>query len=153
MSELVNMLEEQLALQKRLGYDYANMTRWERIAYIKNMYIAAVQELGEALNEVSWKPWTTGEIKIDELAFIGELNDTWQFVANMWFAVMPSATPAEIAHAMEQTHHRKIGVNLARVKMGYDGTNKCSACKRALDDPHVACTTTVCHAGAANQSA
>jgi hypothetical protein len=134
------MLAQQLEFQHRLGHDFAKMTTDERIAHVKDMFIAAICELTESLGEVSWKPWATGT-RFSTLAFIGELNDTWQFLANMWFVAMPNATTAEIASEMQSALERKLVINYQRVIDGYDGVStKCPECHRALDDSTVLCS-------------
>lgn len=134
------MLERQRDFQRDIGYDFAKMTVAERVAFIKDMYVAAVQELGEALDETSWKPWTTG-VRLNTSALTGELNDAFQFIMNMWFAAMPTATIEDIAGAMLAIHTNKIAVNRKRARVGYDGVSgKCPECRRALDDQHVTCT-------------
>jgi dUTPase len=139
MDHLEEMLTKQLEFQRRLGYDFPKMTVAERIRFVKDMYIAAMRELGEALDEVSWKPWTVGE-RFNTTAFTSELSDAWQFIANLWFAAMPTATPREIAFAMRATLDVKILINEKRRVEGYDGVStKCSICGRATDDPNVAC--------------
>lgn len=134
MDLLVEMLRRQRELQERLGYDFIVMTEAERVQYVKDMYVAAVQELGEALNETTWKPWAHGRAKINTPLFLAELNDAWQFLANMWLAVMPGATPEVIATFMHEAHSVKIEINHQRIHDNYDGKNKCSHCGRALDE-------------------
>lgn len=136
---LTQMLTQQRELQIRLGYDFEKMTTEERVTYIKEMYIAATQELGEALNETTWKSWASGNSMIHIHEFTGELTDTWQFIANMWFAALPDASPEYIAHVMYDRLAAKIRINHKRADANYDGKNKCPQCKRALDDPAVEC--------------
>ena len=139
MDRLEGMLQSQLKLQQDLGYDFSKMTTTERIRFIKDMMLAAQNELAEALNEMSWKPWTVGE-RFNTTAFTSELSDAFQFVMNMWFAALPSFTPTELAEVMRETLQLKLIINRKRHAEGYDGVNtKCPKCKRALDDPHVGC--------------
>jgi hypothetical protein len=133
------MLYSQLKLQQELGYDFPEMSTHERILFIKDMMLAAQSELNEALDEISWKPWTTGE-RFNTTAFASELSDAFQFIMNMWFAAMPSLTPLELAEAMRETLQLKLLINRKRHAEGYDGAStKCFNCGRALDDPHVKC--------------
>ncbi len=138
------MLRQQRELQARLGYDFMKMTRQERIDHIKIMYIAAVKELGEALDETTWKPWAVAEEpSITRNALASELSDTWQFIMNMWFAVYPGLSDEELASRMVAILEAKLAINEARRVGGYDGiSTKCGQCKRALDDPAVSCTRT-----------
>lgn len=141
MSDLISMIERQMEFQRRLGNDLAGMTTTDRINFIKDMYIAATQELGEALDEVSWKPWTNGDPRFAVLAFLNELTDVWCFVMNMWLAAMPHASAEQIALAMTTAYDAKMLINFQRQDDGYDGiSSKCPECGRALDDPTVQCT-------------
>lgn len=133
------MLARQRALQERLGYDFESMTPEQRVAYIKEMYIAAVKELGEALDETQWKPWAKGEHVIHQVPFGSELSDAWQFITNMWFVAYPGVSITGIAEMMNTYHETKVDINHRRIDQNYDGKNKCPTCKRALDDPHVDC--------------
>lgn len=130
------MLDHQRSLQSRLGYDFAAMSDRERVQFIKDMQQAAVAELFEALDEVSWKPWATGEPRIMTHALMRELSDAFQFIMNMWLAATPGATPDQISSMMLATLVAKLQVNHERVGSGYDGVStKCPKCKRALDEP------------------
>jgi len=144
MDRLEDMLRSQLKLQQDLGYDFPEMSTAERIKFIKDMMLAAQNELVEALNEMSWKPWTVGE-RFNTTAFTSELGDAFQFIMNMWFAAMPSLTPVELAECMRETLQLKLVINRKRHAEGYDGVStKCSGCKRALDDPQVKCDGVWC---------
>lgn len=138
---LVSMLRQQRELQHRMGHLHASMTRKERVEHIKDMYIAAVNELGEALDETSWKPWTVGESRLRKHAVGGELSDAFQFMMNMWFAAYPELSDEELADRMVSILEAKLAINEMRRTSGYDGvSSKCGGCKRALDDPAVMCT-------------
>lgn len=139
MHELQNMIQTQMAFQKRLGYDFAVMTTGERVAFVKEMFIALSSEMNEALDEVSWKPWSSGEPKFMVLPFTGELTDVWCFFMNLWIVAMPNATSEEITAAMMISYDTKMMINNERQDNNYHGENKCVNCKRALDDPHSGC--------------
>jgi hypothetical protein len=141
MDRLEQMISAQRKLQEKLGYDFPAMTVAARVAFIKEMYIAVLSELSEALDETSWKPWTTGEPRLNEESFLSELSDAWQFIANMWFAAHPNATPAELAEDMQVILNAKLIINRRRAESTtYDGvTGKCQGCGRALDDQHTQC--------------
>lgn len=142
MDRLRQMISVQREFQTSLGYDFPQMTVRERITFIKEMYIAALSELSEALDETSWKPWTKGEPRLNSDALTSELSDCWQFTTNMWFAAFPNATPEELAEKMWLTLNAKLIVNRQRAESRtYDGvTDKCRQCSRALDDPHTKCS-------------
>lgn len=141
--KLVSMLRQQRELQEKLGYHFERMNQVARIRFIKDMHIAAIAELNEALDETSWKPWANTLPFINKIAFMSELGDAFQFIMNMWFAAFPDADADDLATMMLTTLETKLPVNLARHRNGYDGVStKCHQCKRALDDPAVACTRT-----------
>ena len=132
---LVSMLRQQLDFQRRLGHDFTKMTTDERVQWIKDMTLATVCELTEALNETSWKPWANRSSTVDTIPFVGELSDAWQFITNMWFAALPDLTPEQLAAVMRSTLEAKLVVNRKRHADGYDGVStKCPRCRRALDD-------------------
>jgi hypothetical protein len=135
---LEQMIAAQQGFQAKLGHKFAAMTPEERIMYMKEMYIAAIAELGEALDETSWKPWAHG-YRFNSAGVVSELSDAWQFMANMWFVAMPTGSPADIAEGMYHTLMNKLEVNHTRADNGYDNTDKCPACRRAYDDTHVTC--------------
>lgn len=138
---LVSMLRQQRALQERFGYYFATMDRATRVEHIKNMALATVAEIMETLDEVSWKPWTTGRPVLKKHAVGGELSDAFQFMMNMWFAAFPELSDEELADRMIATLEAKLTINELRRVGGYDGVStKCGGCKRALDDPAVSCT-------------
>lgn len=139
MDRLTDMLTQQLDFQGSLGYDFANATEEERVAYVKEMYVAAVQELGEALNETTWKSWTTAPAHVSTEAFISELVDAWHFIMNMLLIALPAASPDEVALTFKVMYDGKMAINRRRQQEGYDGKNKCPTCRRALDDPAVQC--------------
>ncbi len=131
---LSEMFSAQRDFQSRLGYDFEGMDRRERIAFIREMYTATLQELGEALNEVSWKSWASAEF-INDDQLVAELIDAWHFIMNMVFAAWPGTTPDDAATLFHAGYMKKIAVNHRRQDAGYDGVStKCSSCRRALDD-------------------
>src|ERR1044071_6623876 len=81
------MLADQLNVQSVISPDTKpinEMTNIEdRIDAIRYNYIALVQELSEAMNEVGWKSWASSRHINDEM--FGELRDVWQFLINLMF--------------------------------------------------------------------
>ena len=140
MDKLTEMITAQANLQERLGINFDEMTADERQKYIEKMYIAAIRELGEALDETPWKFWSKNQLT-NAKAFAAELSDTFQFIINMWLAMMgPAVEPRDIAGAMHAMMMKKITINNQRIDAGYDGKKgKCQRCKRAIDDPAVRC--------------
>lgn len=99
--------------------------------------LAATDELHEFLNEVPWKPWSSG-MQINRDAAIGELVDCMHFIANLLATL--SCTGEELTHR----YQLKQVKNAQRQTEGYDGLNKCQKCKRALDDVNTSCTKEHC---------
>jgi len=137
---LLNMLTAQAQLQREAyGLDVADIHYDARIRYIKDMVLAATDELHEALNEVSWKPWTSGDPTINEEAFFAELVDVVHFVMNLLLVAHAGWTPDRVAIELAARYTAKNRKNLRRQLDGYDGRNKCPGCRRALDDDAVLC--------------
>lgn len=126
-------LEDIFARQRQLqqdnfGGDPSLLPLEEKIQYIKDMTLALTDELHEALNEVGWKPWSTKKhINVPE--FKGELIDALHFFVNLCIVV--DMDPDEVF----DRYFNKAKVNQKRQEEGYDNTNKCVHCKRALDEP------------------
>lgn len=142
---MIDKLEHLVRLQSQLqrdayGFDFEKLTTAERIQYVRDQHQAIIVELCEALDEVSWKPWTTGKPVINRDAFVGELVDVLHFWLNMVIAVSGSSTYVEVADEIFTRFALKNRVNAQRQVDGYDGVStKCGICKRALDDPAVQC--------------
>lgn len=132
---LEEIFERQAKLQREsFGIDPADMSPEARSQYIKDMVLAATDELHEALAEVGWKPWATSR-HLNNDAFIGELVDVLHFLVNLWLAAGATA---------EQVRDRYIEKSIRNARRqvdGYDGiSGKCPECKRAFDDPGVLCS-------------
>jgi len=136
---LEEMLVAQRALQARIGYDLAALTTRDRVAYAKEMYIALVVELTEALNETSWKSWARGD-RFNDDAFFGECIDMWHIMLNMMLVAQPHLAAAELVKLITTRYLAKNKINHQRQDAGYDGVStKCVGCGRALDDPATRC--------------
>jgi hypothetical protein len=132
------MITSQLNLQRALGFDVTHMTERQRVDYIRDNALNVIGEVMEALNEVNWKPWSSGtEIRQD--ACFAELRDAWQHLTNTMWAVY-GETAYALAQRLEEKLEEKHDVNYRRLIEGYDGhSTKCRRCRRALDDPAVHC--------------
>lgn len=128
-------LESTLDLQMRsFGYDFP-MTGEELGDFVRTNTTAIVAELGEALKEIGWKPWSVGQGYVNREAYLGELVDAGHFLANLLVAV--GITDDE----WEAAYRRKQLVNRDRQAAGYDTrVAKCPACGRAYDDTATDCT-------------
>jgi hypothetical protein len=133
---LEEMFEMQRDLQlqmKPIGRDPATLEGQERVQFFKDMKLAYEAELQEMLDEMSWKPWATGEF-FNEAAVHGELVDQWHFFINLCIA-------ARLSHTRLHELYMAMRIkNIKRQEEGYDGVStKCPQCKRALDDDAVLC--------------
>lgn len=140
MDKLEEIFKLQTEFQESLGFyfDDGSMSSPERVEYIRDMVLASLDELHEALHEVSWKPWANS-LFINRDALAGELVDVLHFFVNLCLVI--GLSPSEL-HAR---YTAKREINLNRQAAGYDGVStKCSRCKRALDDPEVQCTREQC---------
>lgn len=127
------LLDLQLHLQRKMGLDPLTMTDEERVEYVRINILAAIKELGEALDEVSWKPWASGEW-FNREAFLKELIDVAHFFNNLWL-VGTRSEPVIAADTLNTLYTEKNRVNADRQDHGYDGvSSKCPHCRRALDD-------------------
>lgn len=123
-----------------LGYGSLNgMTPDQRAEYFRVQSLALVFELGEASNEIGWKPWATSK-HFNPEAYLSEAIDIMHFAVNL--ALAGGATTEQIFQ-MFVTKNEK---NRARQRDGYDGvTGKCPACSRSYDDAGVRCTPVHSH--------
>lgn len=112
------------------GDDLADFVTWN--------VVGLHDELSEFLGEVQWKPWARPRGGVNRDAAIGELIDVAHFLANL--AVAMGCNDEE----WERRYRAKMALNAKRQKDGYDNANKCSKCKRALDDTAVKCTADKC---------
>jgi hypothetical protein len=135
VDRLESMLSAQLGIQSIINPDLPPLNERnlnQRIDAIRYNYIALVQELSEAMNEVGWKSWASSRHINDEM--FGELRDMWQFLINLMF-LATGDSPEKLAHRLTHELAAKHEVNIQRAKSNYDGVStKCPKCKRALDD-------------------
>lgn len=135
MDRLTELFELQLRLQREsMNVDPISLTGRERVDYIARMQQAAVHELHELLDEVTWKPWTKIEPAVHKENALREAVDVLHFVFNIVLAVVQKS-PEEVARQVYESYVSKHRVNAARQAAGYDGAStKCPHCSRALDD-------------------
>lgn len=98
------------AIDPRALYDDVDV----KAGYIRDMTLAAIVELTEALNEHGWKPWSSRR-GVDKEKFAGELADVMCFIMNL--AIASSVTAEELYDATAA----KQKVNLERRRIGYAG--------------------------------
>lgn len=105
----------------------------ERIAFYKDMHIAIISELQEALDEMGWKPWATSK-HFNDQAVQAELVDAFHFFMNLF--MVAGGNPQKLFDG----YLAKRLKNIKRQEEGYDGVStKCPKCHRALDDDAVDC--------------
>lgn len=127
------MLQEMIDLQAKLqsetyGKDISKLDTREKIeAYRINM-MALQDELHEALNEMSWKPWAKAEYFNDDRVQ-QELVDAWHFFMNL---MIISGMDAEKLHLR---YLAKRKVNIKRQEDGYDGVSTKDENGNAIDEP------------------
>ena len=132
-----NWLRDQREYQSQVygvAYEVFGLDKDARTDYVSMNLTAAMIELGEAYQEVPWKPWA--KVNKEEVwkekrgKFIGEIVDTLFFLANSLTAVGCSDEELKLAY------EAKRGVNKKRQDDGYDGVStKCAHCGSALDEP------------------
>lgn len=123
------VFESQAYFQGLLGHDYDQMDTAELIEYLKGQIMALQAETIEALDEMSWKPWTHGEKFVNREAFGGELADILCFLVNLALGV---GLTADDLYAL---HQEKALRNIKRQEDKYDGVQgKCPVCRRDLTD-------------------
>ena len=116
--------------------EYLEVDPERGLRFYKDMHIALVDELHEALSEIGWKPWASSR-HFNHDAVKGELVDAFHFFMNL---CMVSRVSAE---DLLEGYRRKSAKNIKRQEEGYDGVStKCLRCKRALDDDAVECYET-----------
>lgn len=127
------MLQEMIDLQAKLqsetyGKDISKLDTREKIeAYRINM-MALQDELHEALNEMSWKPWAKAEY-FNDGRVQQELVDAWHFFMNL---MIISGMDAEKLHLR---YLAKRKVNIKRQEDGYDGVSTKDENGNATDEP------------------
>ncbi len=132
--DFTSIIAAQREFQVSMGYDFEKMSKEERIAYLKEMYIAAQAELVEVIDETSWKPWSAARNMLNDHGIGRELIDVLHFWMNMLFAAFPDYTPEDLNTYVISHFMHKQKINRERQATGYDNSYKCPKCRRALDD-------------------
>jgi dimeric dUTPase (all-alpha-NTP-PPase superfamily) len=118
------IMDRQLELQRdSFGIDPTELSGEERDHYIQSMSTALVVELGEVLQEVSWKPWASGEW-FNREAYLVELIDVLHFWMNL--VLVATNNPMDVI----EVYMRKAQINADRQREGYTGEGKCQTCGR-----------------------
>lgn len=109
------------------GVDPAALEGDNLLSYLFVNTFATLDEMHEAAGEFSWKPWSSKKF-LNRREYIKELVDALHFIANGLVAV--NCCDEEL----DELYTAKMQVNRDRQAAGYTNENKCSICKRALDD-------------------
>lgn len=120
-------LRETLKLQTEFYKDISNLPQDELEDWMRVNAFAAEDEIHEAMGEISWKPWASKHF-FNREEFIGECVDALHFIGNMLAAAKCSDEELNAAYLEKMERNRE------RQRNGYSGTDKCSFCKRAVDD-------------------
>jgi hypothetical protein len=130
-------LQKVLELKRGVPTAPLHMSDEDRVIYIKDMFIALVVELAaEYMNEIRWKPWSSGEHFFNREAAFGEAVDMMHFVINLAMAAAPDgADPSDVARMLFAEYLAKNKENMRRALDGYDAvSDKCPSCRRDLRD-------------------
>lgn len=121
---LTTIMRHQHQLQiVSFGVDPQTLEGEARDHYVSAMSTALVVEIGEALQEISWKPWASG-IWLHREAFLVEMIDALHFWINL---VLLATTDAE---EVARVYFNKADINAQRQLDGYTGQDKCPTCGR-----------------------
>lgn len=108
----MDKLETLFKLQKDFHAKLGNERGVYTIEYQKEMTLAAIDELMEALRELPWKSWKKNQSNNKEL-HKEELIDVWHFLINLSLAA--GMTAQDVHDAFLQ----KAAINLKRQERGY----------------------------------
>lgn len=126
--DIDKIIDKQRTLQIAFGFpiDTDDLRTKANLLYAYS--VGAMKEIGETMDEFSWKPWAS-DVFINREQVISEVADTFLFLANMLATV--SCEDKEFSNAVLAKQKK----NEARATKTYTHkTNKCVACNRALDD-------------------
>lgn len=115
MSDTWEWLESTRELQKLHGYDlpFLKSEDLARADFLAWNFLAASDELHEALREVDWKPWSKGRGRVNADGVLEEVVDLMHFLANILCAVGVSEDELWDAYRTKQEE------NFRRVREGY----------------------------------
>lgn len=118
------VMAQQLELQREsFGVDPLMLVDQDRDEYVQAMALALVIEVGEVMQEISWKPWATGRW-FNREAYLEELIDVLHFWMNL---VLVATDKPEVLLTAYMVKH---DVNAQRQADGYTGEAKCPECGR-----------------------
>lgn len=133
------MLTRQYRLQTgSFNVDPTGLRGKQRGEYVTYNHTALIKELGEALDEIDWKPWTSGDY-FNRDNYVKELVDAWHFFLNLLLVAVPrnevgSGSIVQMADEFYARYFDKAEVNARRQIDGYDGRSTKCTCGRAMED-------------------
>jgi len=134
------MLIRQYQLQtETFGFDPPLLQGRERGDYVTWNVVALEDELHEAMQELSWKPWATDDF-FNREAYLDELVDAFHFLLNLVFVAGKAESGYldldELSFEFFTRYMKKAQINVERQKTpgGFKtlGT-KCPDCGRAIE--------------------
>lgn len=130
------LLTTRVLQRQSFGADPALLEGAELVEYLRWNSLALIKELGEALDETDWKPWTVTEAGFyNRDAFVGEMVDVLHFAANMLVAAR--CTDAELTARYEEKQQKNRDRMASKSYTGVK--DKCPQCYRAYDDATTGC--------------
>lgn len=133
---LVAEFNKQQFLDDRVNaFAHETATPTQRREYALVNGYAAIKEITEALDELSWKPWASAEF-FNRKAFLGELADVQLFLHNLLLIALEDngdelASVHGLSDEFDKILFDKIHNAIRRQQEGYDGIkDKCPKCKR-----------------------
>lgn len=117
------------------GLDYSRFDNPAAlVAYIKDMHIATIAEMQEALDETTWKPWASDEPYVDRTLVVKELIDALHFIGNILAAVGCTDDELDLRYRQKMEVNRERQLRAGGYRVRGETADKCRNCRRALDD-------------------
>jgi hypothetical protein len=104
------------------------------VDFIKNMHTATTMELGELLDETSWKPWAQDKPFVNKDLVIKEAVDVLHFIGNILTAVDCTDEELNLRYLEKMALNRQRQLRDGGYRVRGEDSDKCAICKRALDD-------------------
>jgi len=106
-------LQSTQELQAEHGYTVMPLEDVALAEFVRWNFLAAFAELGEAMGEVDWKPWSQGQGRVNKDALTEELVDVTHFIGNILVAVGVTESEFWTRYRLKQAE------NFRRVREGY----------------------------------
>lgn len=118
---LNKMFEMQKSLQERLGYDFNSLTMEQRVAYLKENWIALSDEFSEVLERLPWKPWKkySPEAKVDWTSEEQKVETQFEIVDAFHFLINMALLVGIDGNTLWKMYAQKNAENFARQDRGY----------------------------------